>query len=223
MEPVWGYEAEETRRSLFLLGVGVSDYMGRDSCLARREGVYVRRLRRPGIDTFKEAVGIAALVLRDYRRGYGYEDRAGCGRISFTRELAEKKLRYIIPLSVRHGASDRVLEKIEKLVGYAVKHKKLPAKYKDYAREIIAGYEKIEDELEEVFTKPKKRVKVVKPKKPRGSVKKKALSKGGKVGKKRKGFKPLTKAEWRKIYNECGGTPKEKPDCWSRKLKRRRG
>ncbi len=135
----------------------MSDYMGRDSCLARKEGVYVRRLRRPGIDTFKEAVGIAALVLRDYYRGFGWEDRRGCGRIVFTGELADKKLQYIIPLSVRHGASDKVLARIEKLVEYAKTHKKIPERYRSYARQVIVGYDKIEDELEKVFTKTKKR------------------------------------------------------------------
>ena len=45
----------------------------------------------------------------------------------------------------------------------------------------------------------------------------------GRKGKRgRKGFKPITKKEWRRIYEKCGGTPKENPECWSRELKKRR-
>ncbi len=39
---------------------------------------------------------------------------------------------------------------------------------------------------------------------------------------KRRGFKPLTKAEYRRIYDICGGTPREEPECWKREMKKRR-
>jgi len=47
-------------------------YQGPDSCYARREGIYVKRARRPGIDTLAEAAAIAKLILRDLKRGYTY-------------------------------------------------------------------------------------------------------------------------------------------------------
>ena len=103
-------------------------YQGRDSCMARREGWYVKRIEEPGIDTIDEAVGIAWAVIRDYRRGYGYDAKHGCKKIQMTRELFTRRVRYIYTLANKHGASERELRVIDKLVEYVLRHKRLPSR-----------------------------------------------------------------------------------------------
>ena len=130
----------------------MADFMGRSSCSGRRDGIYVRRIRRPGIDTLKEAVGIAVLILYHYYRGYSYEDKKNCRKIRFPWRLAKKKLHYIIPLSKRHGARGKVLEEIEGLVDYTIRYKRVPSRLEKYAGEVIVGYDKIPDKyLDKIF------------------------------------------------------------------------
>jgi len=100
-------------------------YQGRDSCMARREGWFIRRIQHPGIDTIDEAIALAWAILRDYRRGYTY-DNDNCRKIRMTWDLAEKRLRYIRTLAVRHGASARELRVIDRLIDYVLSHRRLP-------------------------------------------------------------------------------------------------
>ncbi len=100
-------------------------YQGRNSCTAAREGWYVRRIEEPGIDTIDEAVALAYAVLRDWRRGYTYR-KEDCRRVRMTWALAVKRLNYIHTLAVKHGASKRELQTIARLIGYTVKHRRLP-------------------------------------------------------------------------------------------------
>jgi len=100
-------------------------YQGRDSCMAKREGWFVRRIEEPGVDTIDEAVALAWAVLRDYRRGYTY-DGDSCRRIRMTWGLAARRLRYIYTLAVKHGASGRELRVIRRLVEYVLEHRRLP-------------------------------------------------------------------------------------------------
>ena len=101
-------------------------YQGRNSCMAKREGVFVRRVGRPGIDTVREAIALAYMVLRDYRRGYTYDPDNNCRKIRMTHELFEKRLRYIHTLSIRHGATAEEQDAIKRLVNYVYKHRKMP-------------------------------------------------------------------------------------------------
>ena len=100
-------------------------YQGRDSCMARREGWFIRRIEHPGIDTIDEAVALAWAVLRDYRRGFTY-DNDNCRKIRMSWDLAEKRLRYIRTLAIKHGASARELRVIERLIDYVLSHRRLP-------------------------------------------------------------------------------------------------
>jgi len=99
-------------------------YQGADSCMARREGWYVRRIERPGVDTIAEAVALAWAVLRDWRRGYTYDKN--CRRIRMTWRLAERRLRFIVRLARVHRASKRELRAIKRLTLFALKRKRLP-------------------------------------------------------------------------------------------------
>ena len=101
-------------------------YQGRNSCFAKKEGKYVRRIEHPGIDTIQEAVALAYAVLRDYRRGYTYDADNSCRKIKMTSELFKKRVRYIYTLARKHRASKRELKIIKKLVDYVIKHRRLP-------------------------------------------------------------------------------------------------
>ena len=101
-------------------------YQGSNSCLARREGKYIRRIEGPGVDTIAEAAALAYAVLRDYRRGYTYDADNGCRKIKMTNKLFKKRLKYIYTLSVRHGASKKEREIIKRLVNYVARKKRLP-------------------------------------------------------------------------------------------------
>ncbi len=94
--------------------------------MARREGWYIRRIREPGVDTLKEAVALAWAVMRDYRRGYTYDNDNGCRKIKMDWSLAEKRLNYIPVLAKKHGAGPRTLARIKKLIEFVKSHRRLP-------------------------------------------------------------------------------------------------
>ncbi len=110
-------------------------YQGRDSCYALREGIYVKRIEKPGIDTISEAVGIAYLILRDYRRGWTYDHE--CHKQPMDHELFMKRLRYIATLAKRHGATKAELRRIKKIIKYVAKYKRLPKQLLKRAKKII--------------------------------------------------------------------------------------
>jgi hypothetical protein len=93
-------------------------YEGPFSCYAKREGVYVPG---NGVNRYT-APAIAALILYDLYRGYGYDSR--CERIKMTPMLADKRLRYLIPLARKHAPQD--LPYVERLVHYVRRTGKLP-------------------------------------------------------------------------------------------------
>lgn len=71
-------------------------YEGPNSCYAIKEGVYV-----PGVGiNEKTAAGIAALLLRDLKRGYTYDH--SCRKIRMTYRLFVRRLNYLIALARKH-------------------------------------------------------------------------------------------------------------------------
>ena len=115
--------------------MGYPIYQGANSCYAKREGVYVKRIRKPGIDTVAEAVAIAYLILRDYRRGYSYEH--DCSKMPMTEELFEKRLNYIITLAHKHGATKSEIQRIAQIVTYVKKKKRLPRQLLKRAKKML--------------------------------------------------------------------------------------
>lgn len=126
-------------------------YQGHNSCYAKREGIYVKRVRKPGIDTLAEAAAILKLVLRDYRRGWTYDDDCGCCIIPMDLELFKRRARYVVTLAHKHGAPKETIEKIEDLVNYVIKYKRMPRQYLRKAKKMIAKVSKVK------VVKPKKR------------------------------------------------------------------
>ena len=101
-------------------------YMGHNSCYARREGFYVRRFGRPGIDTVAEAAGILHLIIRDLRRGWTYDADRDCRKIRMGKELFVDRANYVRVLARRHGAGPRTLAVIDRLVEYVIASGRLP-------------------------------------------------------------------------------------------------
>ena len=113
-------------------------YQGPKSCYARREGIYVKKARRPGIDTLAEAAAIARLILRDLRRGHTYENGT-CRKIRMTRRLAVRRLNFLKLLARRHGAPRRVVEAVDSLVEYVLREWRLPGgEVRELARRMLA-------------------------------------------------------------------------------------
>ncbi len=100
-------------------------YQGKDSCYAKLGDYYVKRIREPGINTVREAVAIARLILRGYRRGWTYR-QGGCEKIDMTRDLFKKRLGFLVFLARVHGAPLEVVDAVRRLVRYVLRHKKLP-------------------------------------------------------------------------------------------------
>ena len=94
--------------------------------MAKKEGVYVKRIEHPGVDTIQEAVALAYMCIRDLRRGYTYDASNNCRKIKMTSELFEKRVNYIYTLAKKHGASKKELKIIKELVDFVIKYKKLP-------------------------------------------------------------------------------------------------
>ena len=113
-------------------------YLGADSCYAKREGVYVRRVGHPGIDTIQEAVGILYLILLDLRRGWTYDPRNGCRKIRMTVGLFERRVNYVVPLAERHGASRREIDIIRGYCDYVLEHRRMPPGTLMLARRALA-------------------------------------------------------------------------------------
>ena len=110
-------------------------YQGSGSCYARREGCFVLRIQKPGIDTVAEAVAIARLILRDYRRGWTYDSE--CRKTPMDHVLFVRRLNYLVTLAHKHGATPSEIRTIEKIVDYVSKYKRLPRQYMRKANKLI--------------------------------------------------------------------------------------
>jgi len=95
-------------------------YEGPGSWYSRFEGVFAPGY---GVTPFAGA-SIAALILRDLRRGWGYDDYGR--RIPVNEGVAKSRLLYLIPLCEKHMRHSPQCDEVRKVVYYAVEHKALP-------------------------------------------------------------------------------------------------
>ncbi|RLG82909.1 MAG: hypothetical protein DRO39_09005 [Thermoprotei archaeon] len=103
-------------------------YEGPGSWYAIYEGCFVPG---KGVDRYT-AASIAALILRDLRRGWSYDDRGR--RVAMTRDLARRRLIYLIALARKHSGP-REMREVEEVVRYAAEYGRLPP----YAVVLLAG------------------------------------------------------------------------------------
>lgn len=102
-----------------MCGVWRNIYEGPHSCYALREKVWV-----PGVGVNRAtAPGIAALILRDYERGWTYSH--ACREIPMTHGLFIKRLNYLIALARKHYGA-REASFMRDLVDYVIIHGRLP-------------------------------------------------------------------------------------------------
>jgi hypothetical protein len=102
-------------------------YQGPGSVYARMEGVWAPG---SGIRSLESAASIAALILRDYRRGWTYDHYGNV--IPMTWDLARRRLVYLYPLAIKHGAPNP--EAVRDLAFRAAATGALPPEYLRYAR-----------------------------------------------------------------------------------------
>lgn len=92
----------------------VNKYIGRRSCYAKRENVYVPDLDGVSTDV---APSILALILRDIMRGYTYDDN--CNLIPIQPEYGVARAKYLIALAKKHSGaleSERVRELVDRVL-----------------------------------------------------------------------------------------------------------
>ena len=100
--------------------------------------MFVERIAKPGIDTISEAVAILWLILRDYRRGWTYDHSSKyCRKIPMDERLFMKRARYVKTLAAKHGASKSELRRINEIINYVIKYRRLPREYLQRAKRII--------------------------------------------------------------------------------------
>lgn len=122
-------------------------YQDVDSWWARRRGVYVKDIRKEGIDVVSEACGIALLVLYELhgsKRTFNHDGEV----IPMSKSLAARRIRYLIALSKRHGASATARAKIRRLVEYIISHDfKMPKKAVKMALKAIKNYRRLKKRI----------------------------------------------------------------------------
>ena len=80
-------------------------YQGRQSCYAKKEGVYITgsRVTPSNMKTF------ARLIQRDLRRGWTYDH--SCRKIKMTKSLAIKRMAYLKALCIKHTGREEACER----------------------------------------------------------------------------------------------------------------
>lgn len=96
----------------------VNIYLGKNSIYRRKERKYAKEDRKKYISC-REARGIIKLILRDLKRGWTY-DRSG-KKIRMTKDLARRRLIFLISLSHFHGSPRKEKICIKKEVEKALK------------------------------------------------------------------------------------------------------
>ena len=116
----------------------MAEYVGRKSCAARREGWYV--VRNPSSLSYWAALIWASL--RDYRRGYKYDDTQNCKKVPCGIDCLEAKINFIRNILAPRLLSGKKLKKVQKWCDYVLKHKKLPAEVKRLYKKAIKKIKK---------------------------------------------------------------------------------
>ncbi len=109
----------------------VNIYMGRDSCYARHEGMYVAS----GPMDLGRAAAHLLLHLRDLERGYTYDHE--CRKIRMDERLFEARSRYLVKICYEQVKDREVCEKVQELVEYVITRKRLPEWAEKLAKEHI--------------------------------------------------------------------------------------
>lgn len=100
-------------------------YSGPNSAYAVYEGVYAPE---GGVDLVA-ATSIAALILRDMRRGWGYDKKGDMVKV--TPLTAARRLRYLVPLCVKHkGDCSLVKDMVERTLAEG----RIPSEYVRFIR-----------------------------------------------------------------------------------------
>ncbi|ABW01530.1 hypothetical protein [Caldivirga maquilingensis] len=108
----------------------VNIYMGRESCYAVKEGVYVK----PGPMDLGRAAAHLYLHLRDLKLGYTYNH--DCVKIRMSRSLFEARCKYLVKLCREQINDEYECSQVEQLVNAVLSNMKLP----QWAEELVKQY-----------------------------------------------------------------------------------
>ncbi len=112
-------------------------YMGRSSCYAVNEGIYVV----PGPMDLGRVAAHLLLHLRDLRRGWTYDH--DCNRVVMDRDLFEARSKYLVKICRDQGLSD--CDDAEALIDDVVTALKMPRWAEDLASKYIVRVRSIID------------------------------------------------------------------------------
>ncbi|ADN50183.1 hypothetical protein [Vulcanisaeta distributa] len=112
-------------------------YMGRGSCYAVNEGIYVA----PGPMDLSRIVAHLLLHLRDLKRGWTYDH--DCNRVAMDRDLFEARSKYLVKICRDQGLSD--CDDAEALINEVITTLKLPRWAEDLASRYIVRVRSIID------------------------------------------------------------------------------
>ncbi|WP_066796279.1 hypothetical protein [Caldivirga sp. MU80] len=104
-------------------------YMGRESCYAVKEGLYVK----PGLMDLGRAAAHLYLHLRDLKLGYTYNHE--CVRIRMSRRLFEARCKYLVKLCREQIEDEYECSQVEQLVNSVLENLRLPPWAEDLARQ----------------------------------------------------------------------------------------
>ncbi|HIP90597.1 MAG TPA: hypothetical protein EYH22_03540 [Candidatus Nanopusillus sp.] len=116
----------------------MAEYVGRKSCSAKREGWYIER----NTQSLSYWAALLWASLRDYRRGYKYDDTNKCRRVSCNLDCLVAKIIFIRNILAPKIISGQKLKKVQKWCDYVLKNKRLPAEAKRAYKKAIKRIKK---------------------------------------------------------------------------------
>ncbi|GAB6947531.1 hypothetical protein JCM16161A_16610 [Vulcanisaeta sp. JCM 16161] len=112
-------------------------YMGRNSCYAINEGIYVA----PGPMDLGRIAAHLLLHLRDLRRGWTYDH--DCNRVAMDRDLFETRSKYLVKICRDQGLGN--CDDAEVLINEVISTLKLPKWAEDMANKYVVRVKSIID------------------------------------------------------------------------------
>ena len=112
----------------------MSEYVGKRSCSAIRDGIYVDRKGKRKLGYY---YALLYFSLRDYLRGFKYDDRAKCSIVPCDEDCFEKKVQFVLYLAKKDKAPKDVIMKVAEAVQYVLKHKSLKTEWVTMAKKYI--------------------------------------------------------------------------------------
>ena len=112
----------------------MSEYVGKNSCSGKKDRIYVSRKGKRKLGYY---YALLYMSLRDYIRGYKYDDKRGCKPVPCDEECFKSKVEFVLTLAKWDKAPLWVIKEVEKAVDYVLKHGSLKSEWLKIAKKYI--------------------------------------------------------------------------------------